>query len=135
MKKIIKRSYHHYERWEDWKHGLYRINSKINDPILITKSIKLLRNLDNLYEMMKKVSKEWKYATEENLSNINRNRQAWLGQAACCLNHGAPENLTKEAWHKLTENEQNQANAIADRVIKEWENLYLLKKSDQLTLF
>ena len=66
----------------------------------------------------------WKYETEQFLSNQNSNRQAWLGQAACCLAHGASESETRTAWNKLSINQMEQANLIADSVILEWENRY-----------
>ena len=84
---------------------------------------------------MKFVSLKWKYAAEQNLSNTSRNRQAWLGQAACCFNHGCSESLTKKAWHQLNISDQNKANEIADKVIHEWEQYYinkLISKSNQL---
>jgi hypothetical protein len=73
---------------------------------------------------MSMVADGWKYSAEVNLSNRNRNRQAWLGQASCCLIVGAPEDLTKQAWHTLTAAEKIAANAVADEVIAAWERRY-----------
>lgn len=92
---------------------------------MITDCELLLKCPGWLWESMTFVSQNWKISAEHNLSNTNRNRQAWLGQAACCFSHGAPEYITKLAWNNLTEKEQKIANDVADDVIKDWEQKYL----------
>lgn len=82
---------------------------------------RILRDLHNLKIFMQSVTTSWPVATQHNLSNRSMNRQAWLGQAACCLAEGVPEDATRFAWRTLTEHEQNEANAVADYVINKWE--------------
>lgn len=50
------------------------------------------------------------------------NHLAWLGQAACCIDAGVPESLTRRAWWKLTEDEREKANAVARSAVSEWRN-------------
>ncbi len=77
-----------------------------------------------LWEAMTFVSHHWGYASRQNLTNLNRNRQAWLGQAACLFLDGAPEYVTKLAWARLSAKQQSAANTVADNVISDWENKY-----------
>jgi hypothetical protein len=115
------RLYHHYKHWEDFHAGLY------NDPDISTQQSQiriaesLLSDIIALREAMLRVLQEWKIASEVNLSNSSRNRRAWLGQSACCIEYGIPESLTKQAWHLLNEDQQKRANNIAEGVISIWE--------------
>ena len=115
----MKRIYHHYNDWEDAKNGLYNSHAK-NPEEIIKNSVKLLSNEKELYQTMSRITKEWIISSEVNLSNSGCNRQAWLGQSACCLMFKAPEHITKQAWHELSEEQQIKANNVADRVISEW---------------
>lgn len=114
----MKRIYHRYEKWEDFRHGLYC--DQISEAgIQAAKTV--LSNNEILDHAMWFVLNYWVNSAQINLSNKSRNRQAWLGQAACCWLVHASENETKSAWHQLTENERIQANAIADKYISEFE--------------
>jgi len=67
---------------------------------------------------------EWPNSTEAALTASTMNHQAWIGHAACCINHGASEDLTRLAWRTLTQEQQDAANAAADRAILDWSNRY-----------
>lgn len=73
---------------------------------------------------MMSVAKNWKYSCEHNLSNTNSNRQAYIGHAACALAFYCPEDIVREAWHNLTDEQRDSANNEADRAIKYWEENY-----------
>jgi hypothetical protein len=75
----------------------------------------------------------WPISANVNLSHTSRNRQAWIGQASCCFNHGANERSTKIAWRQLRIKQQIKANLTADKVIVQWERNYI--KNNQLDLF
>ena len=115
----MKRIYHPYDKWEDYKHGLFGA-----DEQQTTGAAKLLATPEKLHAAMTHVSRNWKHAAEVNMTNRSRNRQAWLGQAACCYACGANEDTTKRAWRGLTDTERTEANAVADVVIIEWESYY-----------
>lgn len=85
------------------------------------RSAALLADGDELYAAMSAVTREWPNASEHQLSNTERNRRAWLGQAACCYVLGVPDFVVKSAWHTLPTTMQDAANAVADQVIGEWE--------------
>ena len=114
------RVYHHYEKWEDWKDGMYRLDLEAQEHITL-RAARLLSDPALLGIAMRHVIRGWPHSSAVNLSNRSRNRQAWLGQASCSLICGATEDLTKAAWHRLSHAEQLAANQVADEVIAEWE--------------
>jgi hypothetical protein len=128
----IERIYHQYDMWEDFMEGMYKKTCFMDEHQMAADCEAILSCPQWLEESMKFVAFNWVRAAEHNLTNMARNRQAWLGQAACCFALGAPEYLTKEAWGRLTEAQQKAANDVADYVIEMWEqrhkrNLHWLK--------
>ena len=121
------RVFHHYRKWEDYKFGMYEKTCFMDETKMIVDCEIILRCPEWLWESMTFVSHQWQYSAEQNLLNLNRNRQAWLGQAACCFTHGAPEYLTKKAWNNLNQKQQEIANSVADDVLNDWENKYKMK--------
>jgi len=71
---------------------------------------------------------EWPFGCEHNLTCVAMNRQAYIGQAAACIAIGSPEYITRLAWHQLTQDQQDKANAKADLAIKIWEENYAKNK-------
>ena len=116
---MIKQKYYHYTMWEDFQHGMYD-ECKEGRADRINKAILLLTNTDLLYTNMKRVTLEWKYATEQNFTNPSINHQAFLGQTACSIYAGIHEDETREAWGRLDNQQRYAANKVADRVYSEW---------------
>jgi hypothetical protein len=114
-KNMKKRFYADYREWEDYKNGMWGKEVKLEN---VEKSRLLLITP---LEAMAKVIIDWPIATKHNLSNAGSNRKSWVGQACCCLNHGATEFETRMAWKELTKEQQFEANRCADVVIKHWE--------------
>lgn len=123
----IERVYHPYNLWEDYEMGLYEVTCFMDAQRMVEDCEMTLRCPEMLWEAMTFVSHNWGYASEQHLTNSHRNRQAWLGQAACCWLHGAPEYLVKQAWNNLNAEMQKKANEVADDVINDWENKYRKK--------
>lgn len=121
-----KRFYADYREWEDYKNGMW--NKEVKTEQIEKSRLLLLSPL----EAMAKVIKEWPVSTKHNLSNAGSNRRSWVGQACCCLNHGATEFETRMAWKELTKEQQQFANQCADQVIKQWEteNNFIYVKED-----
>lgn len=133
----MKRIYHPYWVWEDFKNGLYdqeKMYSEQEEFLLANKGKELLSHLDEFEQVALKVISEWKNASEQNLTNISRNRQAWIGQASCCYKLKIPERITKLGWRLLTYEQQIEANKIADKIIKIWEKDHAKKISHQKCL-
>jgi len=110
------RVYTHYKEWEDYKAGLYALTCE-NENELTQKSVRLLANPVSFFIAMESMLIEWPVACMVNLTDTSQNRQAWLGQAACCYNHSAPDYVTKKAWWLLTDDEREIANATAQKII------------------
>lgn len=111
--------FYHYTMWEDFQNGMYN-EDKDGRNDRVNKAVYLLSHRDLLYEQMTRVTNEWKYATEQNLTNPNINHQAFLGQTACAIWGGIHEDETREAWGYLTSVQRYLANKVADRVKYEW---------------
>jgi hypothetical protein len=118
----MNRIYHPYHLWEDWKFGMWRYTSEIEKAEYLQRAIEFTGDAELYGSYMLKVLAQWPYACEHNLSNRAINRQAWIGHAACCLAINCPEDITRLAWHQLTQKQQDDANAKADFAIQTWEN-------------
>ena len=127
----MKPIYHHYEKWEDFQHGMYdEVKEGRNERVQQAKE--LLINTDELYIQMKRVAEEWKYACEQTFTQ-NFNHQAFLGQCACNIYAGIKEDETREAWGLLTNEQRYKANKVADRVYDEWLKKYEENKPNYQT--
>lgn len=128
----IERVYHPYWLWEDV--GMYQppmfdmIESGETKEERLSKAVKLLSNPEEFQRVAEKLTKEWKYACEHNLTNSGLNRIAYIGQASCFYAYGIKEEETREAWGYLTEEQQAEANKIAEKVLRAWE--YEFKKNN-----
>jgi hypothetical protein len=125
----MRRFYAPYWMWEDVQHGMYWSATPENEAALIEKAIVVLSDCTLFQETLHKVVAEWVIATKCNLTNTTCNRQAWLGQAACCYLHRIPETITRIAWGMLTPVQRSQANHVADKFINAFELSY--GKQDQ----
>lgn len=123
----MKRIYHNYTLWEDYKHGFYNICPKNTREEKIESVIELFNSEDKTFEYMKKITEVWKYSCEHNLSNIYMNRVAYLGQAACCLYNLVPSLITMEAWKRIDLKKRERADLISCKSIKLWEQKQKLK--------
>lgn len=130
----MQRIFHHYELWEDYHAGMYD-ESKDGRKERVAKAVEILGNAEICYKAMKKVIDEWKIATEYNLSNLEINRKAWLGQAACSCFAGIHEDETREAWGLMTEAQRIEANRIAASIIKEWQSEREREENPQIDIF
>lgn len=131
----MKQVFYHYTKWEDFQNGMYD-EEKEGRQDRVQMAVAILSNTKLLYECMKRVTVEWKFATEQNLTNPIINHQAFLGQAACNIHAGIKEDETREAWGYLTELERKKANMVADIVDAEWKRKYMKgKEGYQYSIF
>jgi hypothetical protein len=133
----IKQIYHRYEKWEDYKNGMYSLVSVGEVELLVGNAYSLLANPFILKSAMRRVVNEWIISSELNMTNLESNRRAWLGAAACSLIQDVPEYLTRVAWNTLTSHQQTRANDVANQIIDEWEidHLNSLNNTQQIELF
>lgn len=123
---MIKRVYHHYTKWEDYKSGMYN-HPAPKDPESerrINGAAQCLSDESICLEHMRRVVEQWPIATEQVLTDRGVNRKAWLGWCACFMYCGSHDEETRKAWNLLVDETRARANAIADKVIKEWEERY-----------
>lgn len=101
---------------------------------LLKKAIEFTGNAELYGFYMFRIIREWPFSCEHNLSCEDMNRQAWIGHAACCLAIACPEDITRLAWHTLTQKQQDDANHQADLAISKWEESQRNKKCQKHTL-
>lgn len=120
----IKRIYHHYLKCEEYSTSMWKSSPISEREILIEQSKNLLIDIDKFNCAMMKVINEWKFSCESNFT-ASMNHQAWLGAAACAINHNCSEELTRLAWSLLSEQQQKLANIAADNIKSLWFDRYL----------
>lgn len=120
---MMKRMYHSWDKWEDYKYGFYdgKIKSKEN---MINNCKGLFQNLNLFEECLKTIILNWKFSCEHNLSNPGLNKVAYLGQAACALKFEAPNSVSRIGYNILSEKEKNEADKLAMNYLKKWESKY-----------
>lgn len=114
----MKRIYHPFTKWEDYIHGMWRVAPKDERDQLLPKAIEFTGNAILYGSFMLKVLEQWPVTCEQNLSDRGQNRKAWIGHAACCLAMGCPEDVTRDAWGRLSQQQQDDANAQAQTAIE-----------------
>lgn len=70
-------------------------------------------------EWMRKVADEWKFSCEHNLTKSG-DKRPWIGHAAVAKAIGCPEDIVREAWGYLTQEQQAAANKKAAEAIEYW---------------
>lgn len=122
--------FEHYEKWEDYINGMYNIPKAEDQEGFCLLALKLLSDKHLFLIACKDVLNTWKISSKVNLTNTGCNRRAWLGQASCCIKYNVPEMCTRMAWGRLTEQQQFEANIIAEMVINSFENNYERQDSE-----
>jgi len=123
QKLSIDRIWHPYWLWEEVDANMW--GTVDNRKKYLKKAIEFTGDHKLYGRWMMKVVEKWKYSCEHNLTDKSQNRKAWIGHAACAMALGCPEDIARQAWGHLTEEQQVLANDQADRAIKYWENKYL----------
>ena len=126
MKKKLKmkfdRVYHPIDKWEEIKAGMW---SEVSDrKQWIEKAVAFTGNYSLYGSYMTKVVILWPISCENALTDSSLNQRAWIGHAACAMAIGCPEDITREAWGRLTDEQRLLANKEADRAIRVWRYSY-----------
>lgn len=115
---MARQVFHPYTVWEDWQAGMWQ------QPTDVTAEMKaaagILTDCARFRQAARAMLDEWGRAAEHNLTDMQQNRRAWVGQATCCHHAGIPETATRLAWWTLNFAQQAAANTVADEVIEEW---------------
>lgn len=112
--------FHPYTAWEDWQAGMWQAPTDVTDEMM--QAAHILSDPAVFLSAARAMLVDWTCAAEQNLTDMQQNRRAWVGQATCCHLAGITEQATRQAWWTLTVDEQYAANQIADQAIVEWEH-------------
>lgn len=119
----LERVYHAWDKWEEVEANMW--GSVRDRKKWIEKAIEFTSDHKLYGSFMMRVVDEWPISCENALTDYSLNRRAWLGHAACAFAHQIPEDIVREAWRKLTDEQQLLANKEAERAIQTWEHRYI----------
>ncbi len=121
----LKRVWYPYHQWEEYHAGMWRIvNASAEHDTLLAKAIAFTGDAAAYGAQMQAVIHAWPVSCAMNLTTIGMNRHAWIGHAACSFFFQCPEHIVREAWHYLTQRQQDDANEQAEAAIRAWEHAY-----------
>jgi hypothetical protein len=112
-------SKYEYYKWEDYINGMY--DPPLNKEKDFDKALNIFNNTEYFKCCCLKVVNEWVISCDENLSNKNMNRVAWIGQSALNIKDNIKEVTTKKVWKGLKPDLKNILNNIAINAIKDYE--------------
>jgi hypothetical protein len=110
-----------YDQLEEHDHGMWRKVPAVEQEGYIEAARRLMADPPEFLWAMLRVVEQWPNSMTAAMTTPSLNRRAYMGHAGCCLATGSPEDLTRLGWHRLTEEEQQEANAMADEAIAAWE--------------
>ena len=123
MKAELKQVYHPVQQWEELAHNMW---GKVADRnAYIQRAIQFTGNHVEYGRYMRRVCQEWPVSTENAFTDPYLNHRAWVGHAACALYMRCPEDIVRQAWSHLTDEQQLLANKEASRAVAEWKRSYL----------
>ena len=122
----FKRVYHHYSKMEEFHSVMWKQIPVEERAEAVRMSAELMANPHAFELACDKAVANWPNSAEANLTASVINHQAWIGHAACCINHGASEDLTRLAWRTLNQEQQDAANNAADNAIDRWRQEYAI---------
>ncbi len=116
-----KRIYHHYEKLEEFKAGMWQVVHGPKRQEHILNAGNLMRDPAAFKRAMSLAIQLWPRSCEANFTASSVNQIAWLGHAGCCIAAGSTEECTRLAWHTLTRPQQDEANRVAAEVLATWD--------------
>lgn len=116
----MKRIWHPYNRWEDWKAGMWRKVNPEEEDGFVVKAIQFTGDAELYGSFMFRVTREWPFSCEHNFTERSMNRRAWVGHAAACMAIECPEYLTRRAWWMLKQEQRDAADVQATAAIMAW---------------
>lgn len=112
---------HTWEKWECYRAGFYaeRPPGGLSQQDGEELYREFLSDLGRFEVALKHITTEWKHSCEHYLTNDRMNRIAWLGQAAAAHAIQMPS-CCRGGYHRLTEEQQVDADAMALLYLNEW---------------
>ena len=118
----LKRIWLPIDCWEEINFNMW--GEVVNRRIFLQRAVIFTGNHRLYGRYMHRVTVEWPNSCINALTDYNLNRKAWIGHAACALALRCPEDITRQAWGLLTDEQRILANRQADRAIQSWEVRY-----------
>lgn len=121
-KSLLERVYHPIDLWEEMRFNMW---GSVSDRALwVQKAFEFTSDHVLYGRWMLKVTRDWPYSCENALTDRHLNQKAWIGHAACAYAIQCPEDIVREAWGKLDDEQQFLANGEAARAIASWTDAY-----------
>jgi len=115
--------WHPVDTWEETEHNMW---GKVEDRrAYLSQAVKFTGNHVMYGRYMRRVVEEWPISCENAFTDPHLNHRAWLGHAACALFFRCPEDIVRDAWRFLTDEQKLLANKEADRAISAWRRAYI----------
>lgn len=124
----MKQVFHHYEKWEDFRNGMWRRVSPQDELSMLPQAVEFTGDHIKYGLAMMRVIREWPVTCEHNLTDNSINQKAFIGHCAVCLQLGIPEYITRMAWGYLSKEQQDKANERAQHAIDTWKLDFNSKK-------
>ncbi len=119
----IRQVYHPVDKWEEIAHNMWgRVTDRAG---MLQKAIEFTGDHQRYGLHMRRVCAEWPISTENALTDPYLNHRAWVGHAACALALNCPEDIVRQAWRHLTDEQKLLANKEASRAIADWRRTYI----------
>jgi hypothetical protein len=109
--------WHPWWTWEEMKHNMWGDVTRRKTWLQI--AIQFTGDAELYGEWMMKMVEAWPVSCEHNLSKSG-DKRPWVGHAAVAYAIGCPEDIVREAWGHLSEEQQIKANAKATEAIEYW---------------
>lgn len=123
------RIFHPYTSWEEHHAGMWENVHSSEFTNFLQKAIEFTGNAELYGSWMIRVITEWPISCEHNLTDTSINRKAWIGHAATCLAIKCPEHITRLAWGRLSQEQQDAANLKAQEAIDLWGSMHEAKNN------
>jgi hypothetical protein len=118
--------WHPLQQWEEVAHNMW---GKVKDRSgYLQQAIDFTGDHERYGHFMRRVCAEWPISTENAFTDPHLNHKAWLGHAACALAFRCPEDIVRQAWSFLGNEQKLLANKEARRAIAAWRRAYITDK-------
>ena len=114
--------WHPFWMWEEVAHNMW--GNVCDKSSWLEKAITFTGDHQLYGSWMRRVADEWPHSCEHHLTKMDTNRKPWIGHAAVALAMQCPEDIVREAWGYLSEEQQRLANAQAQEAIEYWERTH-----------
>lgn len=118
LKRNYKRIYHPISKWEEIGAGMWHKSS--NRKADLVRAVSFTGNHRLYGNYMMQVVREWTFSCENSLTNSDINHKAFIGHCAAAKALGLPEDIVRQAWGLLTDEQRHKADMAAERAINWW---------------